>query len=159
MILFCEDCGEKNDLDPAAFAGGKAVFRCSVCDYPNAYSISSYEKECPSHKLTDFLDAIQPSSGIIGAFFYHEEQGVIEQKMPQLLTRNDIDTLGSGLARSYAEGQSSCRDLTKMAVVISDKYFSVFKLSTHLYVIVIAAGPGLPDKILELISILEKEGM
>ncbi len=157
MILFCEDCGEKNDLDPAAFAGGKAVFQCCVCSYPNAYSIPSYEK-VPSNQLTRFLDAIQSSPGIIGAFFYHEKKGVVRHKMPPVLTRNDIDALGSRLARTYAAGHRSCLDLTKMTVVISDKYFSVFKLITQMYVIVIAAGPGLPDNILELISGLEKEG-
>ena len=158
MILFCEDCGEKNDLDPAAFAGGKAIFQCSVCGYNNAYSISSYQK-VSSHKLTHFLGTIHAVPGIIGAFFFHNEQGVMAQKMPPVLSRNDIDALGTGLVRSYAEGCRSCSDITQMTVAISDKFFSVFKLSSHMYVCVISAGPDLPETILELIIRLGKEGL
>ena len=156
MILFCEDCGEKNDLDPAAFAGGKAVFHCSVCGYPNAYSINLTERF--SHdESTGLFEAIESFPGFIGGFLYHGKQGVVRHKMPTILTQGDIDTLGVGLVKSFAEGRIFCPDLMKMTVMISDKFFSVFKVGTLLYTVVITMDPSLPEKVLERLAGLEKK--
>jgi len=164
MILFCEDCGEKNELDSTAFSDGKAIFRCCVCAYPNAYAFSFPErsprnKPGKPDKLASLFDLIQSSSGIIGAFLYHENQGLIRKKMPPFLTDKDLNTLGSALAKSYSEACVTCSDMMKMTVMISDKYFSVFKMSAGLFVVVIATGPDLSDKVRQLIAELQKEGL
>ncbi len=152
MVLFCEDCGEKNDLDTAAFIDGKAVFKCSVCNYPNAYSITHLTESEPPDTRACFFEEIQSASGMVGGFLYDHKQGVIGRKMPSILAKSDIDTLGAGLSRSYDQAGLFCPDLEKITVVIADKYFSVFKVGGQLYAVVVAGGPGLPESIVERIA-------
>ncbi|WDP92976.1 MAG: hypothetical protein HUN04_25935 [Desulfobacter sp.] len=153
MILFCEDCGQKNDLEPAAFAGGRAVFKCSACGYHNAYALNVQETDSgPVKGFTPFFVAVQSLPGIIGSFLYHEKKGLVGEKMPPVLTRKDIESLGSGLSLGYSGGDRTFPDMKKMTVVISDKYFSVFKVAPQLYAIVVAAVPDLPREVIELVN-------
>ena len=52
MIFFCEDCGEKNLLEPAQFKDGKAVFRCDSCNYLNSYVFLAPEEKEVAEKKT-----------------------------------------------------------------------------------------------------------
>jgi hypothetical protein len=51
MIQFCEDCGQKNSIDPAQIQENKAVFKCSVCNYQNSYRIKTETKTYPDKLL------------------------------------------------------------------------------------------------------------
>jgi len=62
MIQFCEDCGQKNSIDPAQIQENKAVFRCSVCNYQNAYQIKPETKT--------YSDKLLELSGVTGVEKY-----------------------------------------------------------------------------------------
>lgn len=156
MILFCEDCGQKNDLEPSAFAGGRAVFECQVCGYHNAYALQEPDPAPAGDDGASFFDAVQSFPGVIGSFLYHEKKGLVGEKMPPVLTRKDIESLGSGLSLGFSGGDRTYSDITKMTVVISDKYFSVFRAGPQLYAIVVSVGPDLPEEVRELISGLDR---
>lgn len=153
MILFCEDCGQQNELEPAAFAGGKAVFKCCACGYHNAYKITApYKIPSGDEQMPFFFKNIRAVSGIIGAFFYHIKKGVIGNDMPSILASRDVEKLGAGLSQGYWAGYNTFSDISEMTVVISDKYFFVFKVGVQLYAVVVSAEPDLPGKVRELIN-------
>ena len=155
MILFCEDCGEKNDLDPSFFSTGRAVFTCARCGYANAYTVDMPKTESVA-TLTRFLKDILSFPEIIGAFFYHRIQGVIARQMPGMLNLKDLRHLGDGFADSYRAGASGWEDLQGMTVVISDKHFFVSRVGA-LYLIVAATSSPLPERVLKHIEVLEKQ--
>ncbi len=119
MILFCEDCGKKNDLPPSALTGGKAVFQCSSCSYGNAYSVN-VRATLPFDDTESFLNEVLSFPEVVGSFLYDREKKVVGTQMPAVLNRNDIEALGSGLVRSYADGLDACSDMDGMMVVIAD---------------------------------------
>ncbi len=150
MIVFCEDCGEKNDLPPSALAGGRAVFQCSTCCYPNAYPVNVRETVL-TYDADRFLNIIRSFSEIVGAFLYDIEKKVVGTQMPAMLTQNDIETLGSGLVRSHKNGVSNCPDIETMMVVISNKHFFVHRVNATLYSVIVTTTPSLPDGLLKRI--------
>ncbi len=147
MILFCEDCGQKNDLAPAAFEGGRAVFICSSCGYENAYALAGAPSTNLRNRAASFLESLQSVPGIIGAFLYHETKGLVGEKMPAVLRRNDIETLGAGLTCGYSGGNRAYEDVDKMTVMISDKFFTVFNVESQLYAVIVTPEPELPEKV------------
>lgn len=146
MIFFCEDCGEKNDLAGSAFSNGKAVFQCRACGYRNAYSFCPRTKEIHREKGR-ILKSICSFSEVIGVFLYHRENGVGETRMPDILTRSDIETLGREFSRSYAGGQSAYSDIEGMCIRIADKYFMVSRMPDRQWVVIAARTPALPDAV------------
>ncbi len=156
MILFCEDCGKQNDLPPDALAGGRAVFKCSNCSYTNDYS-ATVRETVSSDEIERFLGIVRSFPEIIGAFFYDMEKRVVGTQMPAILNRSDIETLGSGLVRSYADGFDACPDIDHMMVVISDKHFFVHSITKVLYVVIVTTALSLPDGLLKQIIGLGKE--
>ncbi len=157
MILFCEDCGQKNDLAPAAFAQGRAVFICSACGYNNSYALAGAPSTNLKNKSIPFLEDLQSVPGIIGVFLYHETKGLVGEKMPSVLRRNDIETLGAGLAFSYNCGSKSYEDMDQMTVLISDKFFTVFNVESQLYAVIVTPEPELPEKVGQLIEGFRRE--
>lgn len=155
MILFCEDCGAKNDLDPSAFSTGRAVFTCVRCGYANAYTVDVSKTESVA-AFNKFFKDILSFPEIIGAFFYHRVQGVIAREMPGMLKLKDLRHLGAGFADSYRAGASGWEDLQAMTVVISDKHFFVSRIGA-LYLIVVATSGTLPERVLEHIKTIEKQ--
>ena len=150
MIVFCEDCGEKNELPATALSGGRAVFRCGACSYPNAYALKTREKT-PS-AADRFLDMICGFPGIVGAFLYDRQGTVIGSQMPPVLTREDIGTLGAGLVKTCCHGTSHCQDIEGMMVVISDKHFFVHRLTKRVYSVTVTISPSLPEGLADRLS-------
>ncbi|MBI9090247.1 MAG: hypothetical protein JEZ12_13605 [Desulfobacterium sp.] len=146
MIFFCEDCGEKNDLEGSAFSNGKAVFKCHACGYRNAYFFCPQEKE--RHRKKDrILKSICCFSEVIGGFLYDTKNGVRETRMPTSLTRADIETLGRAFSHSYTSGQSAYPDILGMYIRIADKYFMIHRVQDNLWVVIVTRTPSLPDDV------------
>ena len=47
MLYFCEDCGEKNFLEPEAVHNGRITFRCRVCNYLNDLEVAEPSADDP----------------------------------------------------------------------------------------------------------------
>jgi len=47
MLYFCEDCGERNFLEPEVVQNGKVVFRCRVCNYLNNVEVAGPPADDP----------------------------------------------------------------------------------------------------------------
>lgn len=156
MIFFCEDCGEKNDLDEPLLLDGRVVFECRVCGYGNAYAF------CPSREVGGtagdaILKKICSFSDVIGLFLYHKTNGVVDSRMPDMLTRADVETLGRVFVRTYGEGRSLYPDIQGFSVVMADKHFTVHPVHAGLFVLIAARTSCLPDGVRNLLFDLEKK--
>lgn len=152
MIFFCEDCGAQNDLGTADFKNKRAVFRCCSCEYMNSYAVPAARNE-----TDNFFKKILSHPEIIGAFLYHWKNRTITNHMPEILTRADLEVLGSYLSRSYLAGLSHYSDIHEAMITISDKHITLQKIDTQLFVFVVSTTFPLPGAIKDLlISAREK---
>ncbi|SMC69106.1 hypothetical protein SAMN02746065_10781 [Desulfocicer vacuolatum DSM 3385] len=152
MILFCEDCGQKNELKEGYARKKHVVFRCAHCNYLNSYPIPVSAKK---HTLTgdEFLKKLKTFPEIIGVFLYHEKKGVIENQMPGILQDEDIDILGRYLSDSFITGQAFDANIHQMMAVISDKYITIQRVEPHVFILFAGKTPSLPQKIQDLLEI------
>lgn len=135
MILFCEDCGEKNLLDSTQLKSGKAVFKCDSCGYMNAYFIK-VAKESLLEKTDAFFKVIQSFPEIIGSFLFHKKIGLIKNNMPGILKETDLNILGKLLTKNFSDCCSQYPDVNEMALVISNKNMIVKMINNNLAVII-----------------------
>lgn len=150
MILFCEDCGEKNRVDPSVLTGDRVRFTCRECGYVNSYCVQGPETKI--REQTDrILDAMLSSPGVIGAFFYRVHGGIVFSRMPPVLKQADIDVLGRTFCRSYVHALCFFPDINAMRTRIADKYFSVRRIRTGLFLAIVSRTPDLSPDILRLI--------
>ena len=149
MILFCEDCGEKNSVDGAALQGGRARFTCRECGYPNSYAIQVTEK-VPGESLNRILATLLDVPDVIGAFFYHSRRGILASRMPAGLQQSDIDILGREFSRTYDQGISFFPDIQDMQILIADKYFYVHRTGAGICLVIVSRTDSLPRDISDL---------
>lgn len=153
MIFFCEDCGAKNDLAGADFNAGRVVFRCCSCGYMNSYPVPGTENE-----TNILVEKIQSHPEIIGVFLYHGKKGTITNHMPKILTRADLEVLGSYLSKSYLTGLSHYPDIHRVMIAISDKNITLQRLASDLFLFVVSKSIDLPPAIEALlISVSHKD--
>jgi len=151
MILFCEDCGEKNELKKTHIQQGKAVFRCRLCNYLNAYALpNSIRKNIKS--IDAFLKELSRVPEIIGAFLYHEKKGILKNQMPELLKTADLDILGRYLSISFLTALSFDSNIHQMMAVISDKYITIQMIEHHVFILIACKVPLLPGNVQNYLS-------
>ncbi|MCP3873821.1 MAG: hypothetical protein GY699_11770 [Desulfobacteraceae bacterium] len=134
ILCFCEDCGKKNILNPTPLQNKKAEFRCSSCNYLNAYPLNLQERVYLK-KADLFFKEIVDASEIMGSFLYHIKKGVLKNNMPKLLKKNDLNILGAILIKSYQLCISQYKDVNEMTLVISDKNMVAKQISSELFII------------------------
>ncbi len=153
MILFCEDCGEKNELKKNHIQHGKAVFRCSLCNYLNAYALPTSISIRENIKNRDaFLKELSRVPEIIGVFLYHEKKGIIKNQMPKFLKTVDLDILGRYLTTSFLTALSFDSNIHQMMAVISDKYMTIQMIEPHVFILIACKGPLLPGNVQDYLS-------
>lgn len=153
MILFCEDCGEKNELKKIYIRHGKAVFRCRLCNYLNAYALPMSISIRENIKSRDaFLKKLSRVPEIIGAFVYHEKNGIIKNQMPKLLKTTDLDILGRYLSTSFLTALSFDSNIHQMMALISDKYMTIQMIEPHVFILIACKVPLLPGIVQDYLS-------
>jgi len=151
MIFFCEDCGAKNDLGRADLNSGRAVFRCCSCGYRNSYTIPSTESQ-----TNILIKKIQSHPEIIGVFVYHAEKGPVKNHMPKMLSRADLEALGSHLSQSYLTALSCYPDIHRVMMAISDKHITLERLGSDQFLVVVSTRLPLPAAIETLLIAVNK---
>lgn len=153
MIVFCEDCGSKNQLDPAQIRAGKAMFRCSACDYWNSYQFGPVA-QTNRPAMDDFLQEIIGFSQIIGSFVFHVQTGVLNNCMPGTLQNTDLNRLGKILTENYLVCSSQYPDVTDINLVISGKNMITHQIKADTFVILVATSWPLPPAIMSRLKAL-----
>lgn len=134
MIFFCEECGEKNDLKDMPLVDGKVVFQCRGCGYGNAYSADK-PGAGPVGKSTLKKKSSFPQ--VIGLFSYHVQNGLMENQMPAILSRADVETLGQTFTHVHGDGRSLYPDIKEVSALLGDKYFTVHIIEPRLFVVLV----------------------
>ena len=145
MIVFCEDCGDRNQVCPAHIVKGRAVFICQACGYHNDYLLPLLQQKKLQENTVDHLfQVLDRDPQMMGGFIYDISKGITASQMPDLLLPEDIHSLGSRLAQSLDQGLLAMPDIRFMTVLISDKYFFVARKGKGEYLVLIALTPNLP---------------
>jgi len=156
MILFCEDCGEKNKVNFQFSKNKQETFRCTVCNYLNFYHLAPSKKECPEKAALIFKEALLLPD-IIGSFLFHTKTGVLKNKMPGLLKGTDLQILGKLLTQNYQACQSHYSDVFEMAIKISNKHLIVKKIAQDIFIILACDRFPLLQNITDKLGQLAKE--
>ena len=75
---------------------------------------------------------------MIGLFSYHTQNGLMENQMPAILSRADVETLGQTFTHAHGDGWSLYPDIKEVSVLIGDKYFTVQMLKPQFFVVIVA---------------------
>ena len=146
MIVFCEDCGDRNQVCPAHIVKGRAVFICHACGYHNDYPLPLLQqKKQQANTVDHWFQVLDRDPQMMGGFIYDISKGITVCRMPDLLLPEDIHSLGSRLAQSLEQGLLAMPDIRSMTVLISDKYFFVAREKKGQYLVLIALTPNLPE--------------
>jgi hypothetical protein len=148
MIVFCEDCGEKNQLDLDSLSGTDKGFRCAFCQYLNPGPVKTLVDPI-SKEAALFLKAINRFPEVIGSFFFHTDQGVMASNMPHSLKKKALHVLGTRLADSFNACQALCSDASEITLVISDKHMIVTQIHPSLFIIIASSTSPLLKPVAE----------
>lgn len=120
MIVFCEDCGGKNQLTDQSKDAGRLVFRCTICGYPNNYAVfgpsASPEKESKNERVP-LVDAICRLPEVEGAFIFSPVKGLAAFNMPSHFSPKRITVLGKRLVQTYALPRQAYTNVRDMLLV------------------------------------------
>ncbi len=158
MIVFCEDCGSKNLLNPDQIRndqmGHKIVsFTCQTCQYKNAYKMDNYPNSHPD-QYTKTLREILSASSIIGIFIFHENKGIINNLMPKILKESDLLFLSKHLINAHRESGALFPDTDKTIWNIGDTHLTVKSLGNSLFIVLASNTPALPNHVASQLDIL-----
>lgn len=135
MIIFCEDCGKRNNISDEQIVKRRAVFECSECGYPNNFALRT--SQIPAIKrFTDTLKKdIAKNRATIGAFVYGRENCIISQ-MPKTVKPKEIDILARYLIANYHKASGELKSLCEMSVTIGSNTISLIK-NRHNFALVV----------------------
>ena len=136
MIVFCEDCGKKNDATDDQLKDNRAVFTCTHCGYRNSYVFTN--RPSITEILERFMNRVDSFSQIDGILAFHPEHGLFNH-MPAALKPTDIKHLLSALTKGYLSFQSVYEDPRELIVKISKKYLTI-KIINGKWVILILSN-------------------
>ncbi len=146
MILFCEDCGTKNKLNAAGIEN-EIEYRCSSCGYLNKTGLK--KKLSPRY---DLLSCLKSCPDIIGLFLYHRQKGVVDNRMPDMLKRDDLELLAKILIKKYLTGLSCFPDITRMALAIKGRNLVIQMINGEVALILTSRQFPLPDTVEKLLE-------
>ena len=115
MIVFCEECSQRNTINEEQVKNCRVTFRCCVCNYLNTYPlIWKKEKALDRRQFKEsgalvglirpfgqILETVNRLSGVAGSFLYDSANGVRVNAMPKEAKHKGLIDLGSRLARQF----------------------------------------------------------
>ena len=119
MIVFCEDCGSRNQLPRQTGRTQRIVFICSQCGYPNNFAAASLPPRT-SRAREKLVGAISRLKGIDGAFVFSNRAGLSASCMPGSFTETGTAGLGRRLALTCEGAKQGYRGIRDMVLVADD---------------------------------------
>lgn len=156
MIFFCEDCGGKNTLPSKKMKNGRIIFKCIFCAYPNNYISNSFNTETSNKIKTSFYQAALQVE-VIGGFVYHKNKGILVNYMPKILTRADIDFMGTNLLNNLNLCNDLNIDVEQMILYIAKRHTAVKQIDTDCIAVIIAKTQKALDQTSDLFNHLIQE--
>lgn len=151
MILFCEDCGQKNTVDDHHTLTGRAVFICASCGYANNYALGKLKPES-DRRIQPLLDNICRDKDVIGAFVYNAQNGCIISRMPDFLAADDLKKMGRLMSQSLMVLLKDLPDMTDLTLNIANKYLHSKPLISNFILIVVTCAAERSDFLQKIID-------
>ncbi len=139
MIVFCEDCGEKNLITQDQFKAGRAVFKCTACNYNNNYLLSSTHPS-DNGNIIDHLKKIISIPDTLGGFVYHLEKGILKHNMPASFKKENLIGLGHILSQNLLVCLSNYSDVGRMTLYLAKRHMVVQVVETDMVIILVCAS-------------------
>lgn len=150
IIVFCEECGNKNSITESQIEDSKARFICTACDYQNKITVTTHQSDqASSIELGELLNS---TPDIIGYYIYDCKNGIMINKMPSSLQGSDLKLLGKLLSESYNACSSRFYDTSLMTIVIDQKNLIVKMVDRQLALIIATKNYPLSPAIEKLIN-------
>lgn len=148
MIVFCEDCGKKNQLNWAEFKTDRPSFRCTFCGYLNPYYFKPQETIILK-SIDGFFKETSIFPEILGFFLFHSQAGVLRNHMPEILKKTDLDSLGKNLVEIFLTGQGAMDNINEMILSVANKNMIVKMIGETLFMIIACKTATLPHGLIE----------
>jgi hypothetical protein len=146
MILFCEECGEKNQISFDKINNGRIVFCCGSCQFLNDLAVDQRPKEekvkkHPKIKINNVqfdkaLNRLNLALEIYGVYLFHTVEGVIVNYMPSLFKKKQLSDIGNRLSKSFAEVEAERELVQGMSVIFPHSAINAHLVSKDLYLII-----------------------
>lgn len=134
MIVFCEECGQKNDLKQPYQTDGTIRFCCRECRYQNRYTLNKTAATSLQH--TSVLNHIQKIKGVIGTVLWDAEKGLEFHNMPQPLTPVDLAYIAEKIWECYQEAENAeLDDIHQITYFIEQRHIFTKKNDSKLLLI------------------------
>ena len=147
MIIFCEDCGARNEIPDEQGRDGNANFQCSACGYRNLFAIELHT-DGRSKSFSQILErCVLEQPAIIGGFVYQADQKIQINVMPKSLKIQDLAILGHYLSDCWNTAADAIADIEVLCAEIGGKQISVEKNTHGLFLILFSTGEPIPDSV------------
>lgn len=143
MIVFCEDCGQKNTLPMIQPDDAKVVFTCASCRYPNDCTVSLNHPHRINRIKAVLNKTLAKDPSIIGYFVFHPQKRILLKQMPDKLKPEDLQVLAQLILKRCHLGHSRIPDIEHIHLRIGDKRLTVFMNKLWLVLVIITTETGL----------------
>lgn len=146
MIVFCEDCGDKNSITPGHIKDNYIVFVCRSCGYHNRQAVVPRTMHRPPadndtsgsrKRLAEFYRSLKTDPGVIGCFLYHSVHGIINSQMPETLTSDALRHLAVYVTSRFETAGRSDPSLSEAVFKLDKSAAAVFRILPDLFFILI----------------------
>ena len=167
MMVFCEDCGGKNSIDPDRVTTDILEFRCQACNYLNRIhrpqtktdtveaKISKKRNERHSEKeISKILDELASTKGLSGAFIFHSDRRILSKSLPSGLDLKKLYGIANKLQQNYRIGQSCFKDVVRASLCFTKVAVEMNKITEEVALVVVRSPHGGPDRMEESIELV-----
>jgi hypothetical protein len=154
MIVFCEECGQKNLLPAGISPEGRAVFQCSRCKYNNGYYLTDSPDTLTSAVVNALTQVQMGTPWMVGSFVFHPSKKIIFNRMPAALKLPDLEIMGTRLHKCFENGSRCFDGIETLTVKIGDKYLYAVCNTASTMLVLVTSGQYLPFEVQQKIGAL-----
>ena len=120
MIVFCEECGLRNNIDPSTITANIARFKCVSCGYQNTITADKNALALPDD-TEGYFQTVQSIPEILGIFLFHVQKGILKNGMPSVLKPRDLLFIGKRMLNTYSACSNLFSDTTRLTLAIDGR--------------------------------------
>ncbi|MEA2082942.1 MAG: hypothetical protein U9O82_01625 [Thermodesulfobacteriota bacterium] len=179
MILFCEDCGEKNFIDLNTITTDIVEFRCRECSYLNRVKmpeagLDTEQTAAPGNeepgavherieqilqklgvvpgKIKRILEELGALPGVTGSFIFHTKNGVTAKRISDAVDEENLASIGSILEENYRLGQRNFRDITGVSLILKKSALVLRKVTGDVFLVLVGTSANAAGRLEELLD-------
>jgi len=130
MLVFCEDCGERNSIDLDTVKSAGNIYRCQACNFLNplitkaASLVKTKEKknvQIGEESILKIITEINREKGIQGSYLFHQAKGIIASDVFADLSEAEMLKIGQALTFCLTMSHKILQKTTETYLILTDK--------------------------------------